>query len=401
MRRSRGGGTGVAEGRAGPTGAGLRDRSAEAGDAPGPAIRLALGPLSYIYMPRARSASEGGRLTRTPSAALGDTIMARRPWGGAMDDDVIPGYFANRSVLVTGAAGFLGTHLCARLHGLGAHVVGVDNFSFARPDRDAVATGVTLETVDIRDPTATRAILERTRPEVIFHLAAIANPRTCKQDFPLAFDVNVLGTQNVLRFAPPSARTLFMSSAAVYGAPERLPIDETHPRNGADPYSVTKIMGEDLVGCYGRQFGRDVAIVRNFNSFGVGQTGDYIVPQLIRQALTEKKIEIWDARTVRDLMYIDNTLEALLVVVARGEKGPVNIGAGRGITVGELAQTIADRLGGSIPIVDLKKAVVGSPALVSNNDRIRGLGWTEAISFGDGIERTIAWTRGQLAGTGA
>lgn len=306
--------------------------------------------------------------------------------------------FSGKSVLITGAAGFVGTHLCARLAAEGARVVGADNFSFARPDRPASgASGYELVTLDLRQPDATKALLERTQPDVIYHMAAIANPRTCKQDFPLAFEVNVVGTRNVLQFAPPAARFVFMSSAAVYGPPEYLPIDENHPRRGSDPYSVTKIMGEDLALAYQRNYNRDVAIVRNFNSYGVGQTGDYIVPQLIRQALTERKIEIWDPRTVRDLMYIDNTVDALLAIASSGQKTVVNVGAGRGMTVGELASTIAGRLGSTIPVVDLKKAVLGSPALVSNNERLRAMDWSERVGFEDGIERTIAWTRQQLA----
>lgn len=306
--------------------------------------------------------------------------------------------FGGKSVLVTGAAGFVGTHLCSRLAAEGARVTGADNFSFARPDaRSEKASGYELATVDLRRTDEVQALLERTRPEVIYHLAAVANPRTCKQDFRLAFDVNVLGTQNVLRFAPPTARFVFMSSAAVYGTPEYLPIDENHPRRGADPYSVTKIIGEDLVTSYQRNYSRDAVIIRNFNSYGVGQTGDYIVPQLIRQALTERKIEIWDPRTVRDLMYIDNTIDALLTIAASGQQTVVNVGAGRGITVGELATTIAGRFDKEIPVIDLKKAVLGSPALVSNNERLRSLSWSERVGFEDGIERTISWNREQLA----
>ncbi|MCI4335633.1 MAG: NAD-dependent epimerase/dehydratase family protein [Thermoplasmata archaeon] len=306
--------------------------------------------------------------------------------------------FSSKTVLVTGAAGFVGTHLCSRLSGEGAKVVGADNFSFARPDRASGDNlGYELATIDIRKPDETKALLERTTPDFVFHLAAVANPRTCKQDFPMAFDVNVLGTQNVLRFSPAASRFVFMSSAAVYGAAEYLPIDEQHPRRGSDPYSVTKIIGEDLATSYQRNYARDIVTVRNFNSYGVGQTGDYIVPQLIRQALTEKKIEIWDPRTVRDLMYIDNTIDALLAVATSGQKTVVNIGAGRGITVGELAEAIAGRFGGQIPVVDLKKAVIGSPALVSNNERLRSLSWSERVGFEDGIERTIDWTRRQLA----
>ena len=308
--------------------------------------------------------------------------------------------FDGKTAFITGAAGFLGSHLTTRLLHDGASVVGVDNLSFARPDwstTGAEGGKASLQNVDLRNGEALRSAIAAAHPDIVFHLAAVANPRTCKQDFPLAFDVNVLGTQNVFRHAPPTARVVFMSSAAVYGAPDRLPIDESHPRKGSDPYSITKIMGEDLAGVYRQSYDRNIVIVRNFNTFGVGQTGDYIVPQLIRQAITEHKIEVWDPSTVRDLMFIDDTIEALLTVAAHTDRSVVNVGAGRAVTVGELAASIAQRVGGEIPVIDLKKKVLGSPALVSDNSRLRALGWSERVGLDGGIDRTISWTRTQLA----
>ena len=305
--------------------------------------------------------------------------------------------FEGKSVVITGAAGFVGSHLTARLTAEGAKVAGLDNMSFARPDAGKAGGSAPPANVDIRSSEQVKAFLDRSAPEFLFHLAAVANPRTCKQDFPLAFDVNVGGTQHLLRHAPADCRFVFLSSAAVYGPPEQLPIEETAPRRGSDPYSVTKIIGEDLVQCYRKNYGRNTVTVRNFNTFGVGQTGDYIVPQLIRQALTEKKIEVWDPKTVRDLLYIDDMVDAVLTIAASTDAGPLNIGSGRATTVGQLAETVSARFGGGLPIIDLKKAVLGSPALVASNSRLASLGWSERVGFAAGVERTIAWTRDQIA----
>jgi UDP-glucose 4-epimerase len=317
----------------------------------------------------------------------------------ATGNTTMSGFYEGKSVLVTGAAGFVGSHLCDRLVQSGARILAVDNFTFSRPDRSEVTSpqGLSWKRIDIRSSEEVKAAFDESKPDVVFHLAAVANPRTCKQDFPTAFEVNVVGTQNMFRFAPPEARFLFMSSAAVYGPPEYLPIDEAHPRRGSDPYSVTKIIGEDLAACYAKNYGRSVVVVRNFNSFGVGQTGDYIVPQLVRQAISDKKIELWDPTTVRDLMYIEDTVDALLAVVASPDRSIINVGSGRGLAVGELAKIIAERVGPAVEIVDLHKKVIGSPALVANNERLRTLGWAERVGLELGVDRTISWTRSTLA----
>jgi UDP-glucose 4-epimerase len=293
----------------------------------------------------------------------------------------------------------LGSHLGERLRAAGATVVGVDNLAFARPDRGPET--FELRHGDLRDAAALKSAVDAVAPDVVFHLAAVANPRTCKQNFPLAFDVNVTGTRNLFEAVGPSARVVLMSSAAVYGNPIKVPIDESHPRNGADPYSVTKILGEVLASLYNDHYGRNIVTIRNFNTFGVGQTGDYIVPQLIRQALTERKMEVWDPSTVRDLTYIDNTVDALLTVAAGTDKGPINLGAGRATSVGDIAAIVARLVGGDVPVVDLKKKVLGSTALVSDNHRLRALGWSERVSFEEGLRRTIDWTRGQIAAPAA
>ena len=310
--------------------------------------------------------------------------------------------WTGRSVLVTGAAGFLGSHLCHRLFEAGARVTAADNLAFARPDAALPADGPGFHSVsvDLRDEAALRQLVDAAAPETVFHLAAIANPRTCKQDFGLAFDVNVRATHQLLGALPPKARVVFMSSAAVYGEPLYVPIDEAHPRRGSDPYSVTKILGEALCENQRANYGRSIVIVRNFNTFGVGQTGDYILPTLIRQGLTDRKIEIWNGTPIRDLTFVDNTIDALLAVGASDVPGPINLGSGRGLQIGELARTIAATLGDGIPVVDLGKSVIGSPVLVANNQRLRDLGWSERISFAEGIRRTIDWTRQRLAAAG-
>ncbi len=294
-----------------------------------------------------------------------------------------------KNILVTGSAGFLGSNLCKRLVSLGCNVIGVDNFAFA--NKWTHNNGLIFKEIDITSAEQVHTLFKEYDFDVVFHLAAVANPRTCKENFDLAFNVNVTGTKNVLACSNKRGHVIFMSSAAVYGEPLRVPIDEKHPLRGNDPYAVTKIMGENLCFNFSKNYGLRVSIARNFNTFGVGQTGDYIIPTLIRQALKRGKIEIWNSNPVRDLTYVDNTVDALVAISEFGEPDIYNVGRGIGIKIGELANILKNSIDPSIEITDLQKPVSGSPVLVADNKKLKTLGWTERVGFEDGLSKTIEW----------
>ena len=280
-----------------------------------------------------------------------------------MEGERVESFYRGRTVLVTGAAGFLGSHLVERLGSLNARVVAVD--SIAPPDagRSSPYFGSALrfEQLDINDESRLGNLIREERPEVLFHLAAIASPRACAKDFSTAYRVNVEGTFNVLRLSEIVPHVVFLSSSAVYGPPEVLPMSEGHPRGGRDPYALTKIMGETLCENYVANYGRTCSVIRNFNAFGPRQGLEYIIPTIIRQALSTGRIEIWNAAPVRDLMFVDNTEDAILMIGTSPGSGTYNVGSGRGVRIGELAQIIAAKVGHNVPVEDLKKDVIGSP----------------------------------------
>ena len=292
-----------------------------------------------------------------------------------------------KRVVITGGLGFLGWHLTAALVERGAHVVSVDNGA-VRGGGDALPSGATLLRYDLarRDslPDAAR------EGDMLFHLAAIASPTACAQDFAAAFRVNVAGLRGVLE-SWRGGRVVFTSSAAVYGAPDYVPIDEEHVRKGRDAYATTKIMGEDLCQYYLAK-GTDVTIVRNFNTFGPGQSTAYLIPTLISQALEQGTIEVWNTQPVRDFTFVSDTIAALLAVAAgeRTSRQTLNVGTGVGVSVGELADRIARPFGATV--TDLKKNTVGSPALICDNSRLRELtGWAPTVTLDEGLERTVAY----------
>ena len=227
---------------------------------------------------------------------------------------------------------------------------------------------------------------------VVFHLAAMASPKACHQDFLRAYTVNVDGTKNVLEACNADTRFIFISGAILYGDPLYLPIDENHPIRARDPYSLTKSMGESL--CWGISQWRRLrpTVVRNFTTYGPGQTADYVVPSLISQGLSQRRLEVWSCRPSRDFTYIDDTVNGLLKIASceAAVGHAVNLCSGNETTIGEVASTIAGILG-SVPITDLKKDVLGSLRQCGKNQKLKQLTeWIPKVGLHDGLQRTIA-----------
>jgi len=294
-----------------------------------------------------------------------------------------------KTVCVTGAAGFLGSHLCRALVLRDAKVIALDNFTIGdRGKLREIEDRVEVVTGDTRNVDSLKEHIMRS--QIVFHLAAIDNRKTCEKDFPLAFDVNTRGTANVLSLCSNVERVVFTSSTMVYGEPKYLPIDEKHPLDGYDPYAVSKIAAEHLFKAYHFIQYLPFTIVRNSNTFGPGQGRDYLIPSLIIEGLTRKQIEVWTPGVLRDFQYVDNCIDAL-IKIAESESTlgeTVNLGSGQGITTGEFTDIICKYLGATW--VDMKKPPPVSSRLVSDISKVKALTcWKPKVSLEEGLQRTI------------
>jgi nucleoside-diphosphate-sugar epimerase len=290
----------------------------------------------------------------------------------------------NKISLVTGGAGFIGSHLVDCLLSLGSSVILLDSEETGRAERE----NLRIIKADVGE-----SVKIDGNVDFIFHLAALAYPKWCNENPSLAFRTNVLGTYNMLELALEKGvqKFVFPSSAQLYGRyPKYFPIDEKHPTEYTNNfYNLTKKFGEDLCISFYERYGLPVIFFRLFNSFGPRQKKEYLIPTVIRQALEKKVIELWNEKPTRDFTFVEDTVKAF---VRAAEStycgGPINIGSGSETRVGDIARQIADALGAEIKF--LNKEVVGSMRMCCDRTNAKKiLGWEPETGFREGLNRTI------------
>jgi dTDP-glucose 4,6-dehydratase len=262
-------------------------------------------------------------------------------------------------VLVTGAAGFIGSHLSEHLVREGHRVRAFvryngrdDRGHLDRLDRDIQAS-LEVQRGDLKDPEAVRRAVAGA--EWVFHLGAlIAIPYSYENPLDVV-QTNVLGTAYVLDACRANAvleRVVLTSTSEVYGTAQRVPIDEEHPLQGQSPYAATKIGADALGLSYHRAFGLPVAILRPFNTFGPRQSARAIIPTIISQALRGATLSLGSLEPRRDLTYVKDTAAGFVAIAAcdAAVGRVVNIGRGEDVSIGQLVERLGERLGRPLPV---------------------------------------------------
>jgi NAD dependent epimerase/dehydratase len=316
-------------------------------------------------------------------------------------------------VLVTGADGFIGSHLTEALLNLGASVTALclynstDSFGWIDELPCAAYSNLTAVRGDIRDAAFVRRIIEV--QDVVFHLAAlIAIPYSYVA--PQSYvDTNVLGTINVLETARDSGvkRVIHTSTSEVYGSAITLPIDEGHPLHGQSPYSASKIGADMMAEAFARSFDLPVAILRPFNTFGPRQSERAIIPTLIRQILDPActLLQVGDTSTIRDFTFVDDTVAAFLSLGSASDVvfgRPYNAGSGKAVSIEELLELVFSLSGNEKLVMQdrerMRPCESEVRALLADSSHLTALtGWEPRITLRDGLSRTITWWRARLA----
>ena len=308
-------------------------------------------------------------------------------------------------MLVTGAGGFIGSHLTERLVSEGAKVRALVRYNSRNSrgwlDESAAASEIAFLPGDVRDP----AFVERAvaGADVVFHLAALIGiPYSYEAPYSYV-DVNVTGTLNILQAALKSGATkvIHTSTSEVYGTARQVPISESHPLQAQSPYSATKIAADKLVESFAVSFGLPAVVVRPFNTFGPRQSERAIIPTIIAQLLSgSRRLRLGNLSPTRDLNFVSNTVDGFLAAATKDAAlgRAIHFGTGREISIGDLAALIA-RLCDVDATVE-EDAARARPAgseverLIADGSLAETLlGWRPAVSLEDGLARVIDWMR--------
>lgn len=313
--------------------------------------------------------------------------------------------WSGRNVVITGAGGFIGSHLVERLLALEANVTAFVRYN-SRNDPGFLAPhtkDIRIVPGDIRDPEAVRTALEGA--DTVFHLAALTGiPYSYVHPIEV-FEVNAQGTLNVLVGARDGGlrRVVITSTSEVYGSARYIPIDEKHPKQPQSPYSASKIASDAIALSFHAAFQLPVTVVRPFNTFGPRQSDRAIIPTIISQALTQSEITVGNTTPTRDFTYVSDTVEGFLCLASSdatvGQE--INLGTGREVAIGDLVQRINTIIGRDLPVRVQDERVRPESSevnrLLSNNTRARELvGWTPRVTLEEGIRLTAKWVEERL-----
>ncbi len=310
-----------------------------------------------------------------------------------------------KKVLVTGADGFIGSHIVEALIAEGAQVRAfcfynsfnswgwLDSFSKETLSQVEVFTG------DVRDPNGVRTAMKDI--EIVYHLAAlIAIPYSYHS--PDAYvDTNVKGTLNIVQAAKDlgTKRVLVTSTSEVYGTAQYVPIDEKHPRQGQSPYSATKIGADCIAESFYRSFDLPLTIVRPFNTYGPRQSARAIIPTIITQLLNGyQEINLGDLTPTRDLVFVKDTAKGFLEISLCDKLigHDVNIATHNEISIGDLANELIQQINPSAKIKQEESRLRPEKSEVyrlfgDNKKLIEYTGWKPNTSLNEGVRQTIEW----------
>jgi UDP-glucose 4-epimerase len=300
-------------------------------------------------------------------------------------------------ILVTGGAGFIGSHIVDRFVALGHAVIAVDNL--ATGSRENVNPAARYYEMDVRDSAFARLILTE-RPDIIDHHAAQTMVRISTEQPDYDAHVNVLGMINLLKAAAEVGvrKVIFASSGGtVYGTCQNLPIVEDEPFSPESPYGISKVAGEYYLRYFAANWGLRYTVLRYANIFGPRDTisSEHVITVFINRLMQRRPPIIhWDGEQAKDYLYVEDAVEANVRALEQGDNQAYNIGSGRPVSVNAIYHLLTDATGIHIEAEHGPRRM-GDVRLFyfDCSKAARDLGWTPQVPFAEGLARTVAWYR--------
>lgn len=316
-----------------------------------------------------------------------------------------------KKVLVTGADGFIGSHLVEKLLESGAEVRALVQYNSTGSNgflEDVADINQKCEIIagDIRDPSFCIKLMEGV--DIVYHLAALINIPYSYIAPKSFFETNVSGTVNLLEAARLAKvkRFVHTSTSEVYGTAKYSPIDEIHPLHAQSPYSASKIGADSAVLSYHLSFGLPITIVRPFNNFGPRQSARGVIPTIISQILSPSvsKVKLGSLTPVRDYIFVEDCVNGFIIssLSSKTIGEVINLGTGKGYSILEIYKLISEIIGVKKKITKEKNRVRPADSevwkLICDSSKMKKLtGWEPKINFRDGLVKTIRWTENNLS----
>jgi len=312
----------------------------------------------------------------------------------------------SKRVLVTGAGGFIGSHLTERLVDLGAQVTAFLRYN-SRADEAMIGLlppekkkKIRIIYGELRQSETVKRAMKNI--DIVFNLAALISIPYSYLHPQEVIETNTLGTLNVLTAAreEEAEKVVQTSTSEVYGTAQYVPIDEKHPKQPQSPYSASKIAADAIALSFYYSFNLPVAIIRPFNTYGPRQSDRAVIPAIISQALVKKKVLLGSTTPTRDFNFVSDTVEGF-IKIAESENSigeEINVGSGFEISIGDLAGKIASFVGKEVKLIKDEKRVRPEKSeverLLADNSKARKLlGWSPRVSLDAGLKMTIEWVK--------
>lgn len=312
----------------------------------------------------------------------------------------------SKKVLVTGAGGFIGSHLTERLVDLGAKVTAFLRYN-SRADEAMIKLlpgekkrKIRIIYGELRQSETVKRAMKNI--DIVFNLAALVSIPYSYLQPQEVIETNTLGTLNILTAAREEEveKVVQTSTSEVYGTAQYIPIDEKHPKQPQSPYSASKIAADAIALSFYYSFNLPVAIVRPFNTYGPRQSDRAVIPAIISQALVKKEVLVGSTTPTRDFNFVSDTVEGF-IKIAESENSigeEINIGSGSEISIGDLAGKIVSLVGQGVKLIKDERRVRPEKSeverLLADNSKARKLlGWSPRVSLDVGLKKMIEWIK--------